>query len=353
MGLYVTYIRIRRFRSNPYFLLAGLCDLGRQLAQAVLLGADFGCGLSFCTSTYAILPQSALVKMLILAAAWTQANYVFEQLTKLHDVLDVQPRVRDADTKPQFTKEQIVKMWKQVRKSDAYWRLYEDPPTWFAKQGRNVSEVGEQMLRNPMRDYPRIPCTMDFLRWTSRHDLRKPELLLYIGKLEKHSSPDPELLLLNPQSIIEFNYEDDGSGDLHALHPQTTELPPGTYGRFDFVLISQVLEHLWDPVLALRNLLGALRPGGYLFASAPALNIQHLTPMHFFHYTPMGLAMAVTRAGFEIVHTGQWGNIDYEVKLFSRTKWLGYKMLEKPVKNDPQHPVGVWTLVRKPLGLTA
>ena len=34
-------------------------------------------------------------------------------------------------------------------------------------------------------------------------------------------------------------------------------------------------------------------------------------------------------------------------------KWLGYKMLEKPVKNDPQHPLCVWTLVRKPLGLTA
>ena len=54
--------------------------------------------------------------MLFLVAAWTQANYVFEQLTKIHDVLDVQPRTRDADTKPQFTKEQIVKMWKQVRR---------------------------------------------------------------------------------------------------------------------------------------------------------------------------------------------------------------------------------------------
>ena len=68
------------------------------------------------------LPQSASSQMLILAAAWTQANYVFEQLTKLHDVLDVQPRVRDADTKPQFTKEQIVKMWKLPWRSRAFGR---------------------------------------------------------------------------------------------------------------------------------------------------------------------------------------------------------------------------------------
>ena len=66
------------------------------------------------------------------------------------------------------------------------------------------------------------------------------------------------------------------------------------------------------------------------------------------HFTPMGLAVLVTRAGFEIIRMGQWGNQDYELKLLARGKWLGYPLLAKPVKNDPLHPVGVWTLVRKP-----
>ena len=81
---------------------------------------------------------------------------------------------------------------------------------------------------------------MDFVRWTSRLELRSPKLLLYIGRVGKHSSPDPELLLLRPQRVVEFNYEDDGSGDLHLLNPHTKELPTGTFGNFDFVLISQV-----------------------------------------------------------------------------------------------------------------
>ena len=58
--------------------------------------------------------------LLSAVAAWTQANYVFEQLTKLHEVLAVSPRTRDAEAKPGFTKQQIVALWKHVRKSDAY-----------------------------------------------------------------------------------------------------------------------------------------------------------------------------------------------------------------------------------------
>ena len=42
-----------------------------------------------------------------------------------------------------LTSKQIVKNWRDhVQKPDAYWRLYEDPPSWFATQDRNTSEVG-------------------------------------------------------------------------------------------------------------------------------------------------------------------------------------------------------------------
>jgi hypothetical protein len=62
-----------------------MCDLGSQLA---LLAFSSRCGLRLadfiCTSTSAIPHTKASSRMLILVAAWTQANYVFEQLSKLH-----------------------------------------------------------------------------------------------------------------------------------------------------------------------------------------------------------------------------------------------------------------------------
>ena len=59
-----------------------------------------------------------------------------------------------------------------------------------------------------------------------------------------------------------------------------------------------------------------LRPGGYFFISAvPMLNIPHMTPFHFHHFTPMGLAMNAVQAAFEIVEMGQWGNQDYGTNL--------------------------------------
>ena len=98
----------------------------------------------------------------------------------------------------------------------------------------------------------------------------------------------------------------------------------------------------------------------------PALNIQHQTPFHFQHFTPMGLAMHMVQAGFQIVEVGQWGNLDYETQLLSQLHWPGYSVLANLARgrsgpggvydggadpliiNDRRHPCQVWTLVRRP-----
>ena len=64
-----------------------------------------------------------------------------------------------------------------------------------------------------------------------------------------------------------------GCGDLHnipdALNPERD---------FDLVVFSQTMEHLYDPLLAARNLLRVMRPGGHLFTSAPVQSRPHMTP---------------------------------------------------------------------------
>ena len=42
--------------------------------------------------------------------------------------------------------------------------------------------------------------------------------------------------------------------------------------------------------------------GGLFFTSVPALSIPHMEPFHFGSFTPVGLAVALESAGFEVPH---------------------------------------------------
>lgn len=58
-------------------------------------------------------------------------------------------------------------------------------------------------------------------------------------------------------------------------------------GAFDAVLCTEVLEHVPEPLAALRELSRVLRPGGWLFLSAPLGAGLHQQPFHYYGgYTP-------------------------------------------------------------------
>ncbi len=50
---------------------------------------------------------------------------------------------------------------------------------------------------------------------------------------------------------------------------------------FDAVMCTEVLEHVPDPVAALKELTRVLRPGGYLLITAPFASLTHFAPFHF------------------------------------------------------------------------
>ncbi len=79
--------------------------------------------------------------------------------------------------------------------------------------------------------------------------------------------------------------------------------------RFDVVMFRHVLEHLRDPVSALRQALTLLRPGGVVRVEVPNFQSRqadamgkawfHLDPpRHLFHFGHASLANALTSAGF-------------------------------------------------------
>ena len=78
---------------------------------------------------------------------------------------------------------------------------------------------------------------------------------------------------------IDYSGEDaDLLADAHAL--------PFADDSFDLVFSYAVLEHLWNPLLALREIKRVLRPGGWYVGT-----VSQGEPFHasYFHMTPWGL----------------------------------------------------------------
>lgn len=95
--------------------------------------------------------------------------------------------------------------------------------------------------------------------------------------------------------------------------------------QFDFVTFGAVLEHLYDPALAIEKALGWLKPGGVMQIEVPSSNhlmpfflntfyrlrgtnyVTNLSPMHSpFHlyaFTEQSFEFHGDRAGYEIVHS--------------------------------------------------
>ncbi len=56
---------------------------------------------------------------------------------------------------------------------------------------------------------------------------------------------------------------------------------PVSDASFDVVLCTEVLEHIPDPMAAIKEFSRVLKPGGKLIITAPFCSITHLAPYHF------------------------------------------------------------------------
>lgn len=140
-----------------------------------------------------------------------------------------------------------------------------------------------------------------------------------------------------------------------------TRLPDELVGRFDFLLSSDVFEHVVPPVsLAFVNARRLLRPGGVLILTVPfdhredARTIEHFPDLHDFHIEKAGDGRTIlrnrTQQGIEqvfedlVFHGG--GGLELEMRLFSRSDLLaelraaGFAGARTAGEPDLEH--GVW-----------
>ena len=115
-----------------------------------------------------------------------------------------------------------------------------------------------------------------------------------------------------------------------GLHVQTGafedfELEKGTY---DAVIAWMVIEHLHDPVSALREIRRLLRPGGLLVFSVPNLACWETwffrgyhfilnEPTHLHHFTPRSIKRLLALTGFQL------GRLHYQENLYNVVGSLG------------------------------
>ncbi|MEJ2672822.1 MAG: class I SAM-dependent methyltransferase [Deltaproteobacteria bacterium] len=76
---------------------------------------------------------------------------------------------------------------------------------------------------------------------------------------------------------------------------------PVNDASFDVILCTAVLEHVPEPVQAVKEMARILRQGGKLLLTAPLVSFLHQEPYHFYGgYTPYWFKKFLPEAGFEI-----------------------------------------------------
>ncbi len=70
---------------------------------------------------------------------------------------------------------------------------------------------------------------------------------------------------------------------------------------FDTLLVTEVLEHVGDAEVAVREIHRVLRPGGHALITVPYLYPTHEAPYDFRRFTHFGLRALLERHGLEVV----------------------------------------------------
>ena len=73
---------------------------------------------------------------------------------------------------------------------------------------------------------------------------------------------------------------------------------PAKAGSFDCCLSMNTLEHVYDPVFLLKEMLRLLKPGGTAFIFVPWMFRIHAHPDDYGRYTPSWWQLALGEAGF-------------------------------------------------------
>jgi SAM-dependent methyltransferase len=118
-----------------------------------------------------------------------------------------------------------------------------------------------------------------------------------------------------------------------------SELP----GPFDLVICESVIEHVPDPLTAVRTLRRLCKPDGHVYVQTPFMVRIHEHPKDYWRFTPDGMDVLLRSQGLTPLWVHSWGNRRVIVANFDR--WAR-RLPWQTLRNEPNLPANVWALAR-------
>jgi len=122
--------------------------------------------------------------------------------------------------------------------------------------------------------------------------------------------------------------------------------PSVAQAEADLVICEQVLEHVRDPYLAVRNLARLTRSDGLILVSTPFLVRIHDAPEDHWRFTPSGMRLLLEAGGLEVLWVRSWGN--RRCVTANLRRWAAYRPW-RSLRNEKDVPLVVWALARQAL----
>jgi SAM-dependent methyltransferase len=112
-------------------------------------------------------------------------------------------------------------------------------------------------------------------------------------------------------------------------------------GSFDVILCTEVLEHVPEPCLAIKEMARIVRPGGRVLITAPLGSILHQEPFHFYGgFTPHWYERFLTAEGLRVTSLQRNGGF---FSYFSQEA-RRFTALLKPGRNRGEHDLRLLVL---------
>jgi SAM-dependent methyltransferase len=103
-----------------------------------------------------------------------------------------------------------------------------------------------------------------------------------------------------PRASTEWIGLDVPENSLADVHGYAEDLPFGE-ASIDTVICTEVIEHVEEPEVLLREIARVLKPDGHLILIAPFYWPLHEEPYDFFRFTTHGLRHLIQKVGLEVV----------------------------------------------------
>jgi len=163
-------------------------------------------------------------------------------------------------------------------------------------------------------NFSRVVALFDFHRLVTKMNLIDHKNVSVISG----SDEEPELEFLGYKNLEILNYDNKtGSFDLdqdwqNTENHEFIDLVINKKNKYDFVFCNQVLEHVFSPIQAIKNLHYITKKKGYIWISIPTINCIHGDPYFYSSgYHPRYLDRLGKEAGLEVIHVGAFGSRKY------------------------------------------